>query len=67
MEYEYTLSELIDFMHNVEDWKDTEVEPMKHAVIQSLEELKAIRAYIGLVRNFDTHNLYLEELKKMVH
>lgn len=31
-----------------------------------LKELKAIREYVEPLRTFNTHNLYLEELKKIV-
>ena len=35
--------------------------------IKELEELKAIREYVEPLRSFDTHNLYLEKLKEIVH
>lgn len=32
-----------------------------------LKELKSIREYIEPLRNFNTHNEHIEELKKLVH
>ena len=34
--------------------------------LKELEELKAIREYVELLRSFNTHNLYLEKLKELV-
>lgn len=36
-------------------------------IANCLEELHNIREYVEPLRTFDTHNLYLEELKKIVN
>ena len=36
------------------------------AVLNSLKELQSIRTFVEPLRSFDTHNLYLEQLKEVV-
>lgn len=43
MEREYTNEELIDFMYDVMDWRDSEDLPMIYGVIEELKKMKAYR------------------------
>lgn len=45
---EYTNEQMLDFMHDVMDWRDSEDHPIIYAIIETLKQIQQYRA-IGLV------------------
>lgn len=60
---------IVDYL-NSDMWKYEGIMLTKdelQVILSCLEELHNIRDYVEPLRTFNTHNLYLEELKKIVN